>query len=129
MPKLFTGIGHLLMIEAPINAVEAFNVALNVCGGGVGRMARLQLAGAVVSPGWKGAAGGIRLYSPVTFCVGYCRMFSTAATVSRGAVPPGGVASENSFPQFVPSPALPPVEFTHDAITSPKASICPLEAV
>ena len=69
--------------------------------------------GAAFKTGWNGGVDGSKANSEVRLLVGLFKIFNNAVATSVGAAPPGGVESVNSVPQFDPSPAMPPVLFTH----------------
>jgi len=70
--------------------------------------------GAAFKTGWNGGVDGSKPNSGVRSLVGLFKIFNNAVATSVGAAPPEGVESVNSVPQFEPSPAMPPVVFTHD---------------
>jgi hypothetical protein len=75
--------------------------------------------GAAVRTGSNGGVDGVvgnKANSGVRSLVGLFNIFNNAVVTSAGAAPPEGVESVNSLPQFDPSPATPPVVFTHDEI-------------
>jgi len=95
--------------------------------------ARLEIGsvheeGQLLRVGWNGGEGGTSPKIAQVFSAGLLTMFSTAPMVSVGAVPPVGLVSLKSAPQFVLSPADPPVELTHEEIASAKVVISKLDA-
>src|SRR5580658_1459197 len=75
--------------------------------------------GAALKTGWNGGVDGVVGTNPnswVRSLVGLFKISNNAVVTSVGAAPTGGVESVNSRPQFDPSPATPPVVFTHDEI-------------
>lgn len=69
--------------------------------------------GAVFKTGWNGGVGGSKANSEFGSLVGLFKIFNNAVATLAGAAPPEGVESVNSVPQIDPSPALPPLLFTH----------------
>ena len=69
--------------------------------------------GAAFKSGPNGGVDGSKENSGVSSLVELFKIFNTAVATLAGAAPPEGVESVNSAPQFDPSPALPPVLFTH----------------
>jgi hypothetical protein len=95
-------------------------------GDGVGDViASVQSAGTELSDGWKGPVGGSRSKIGTTFVVGFCAMSNRAPTVSVAAALLEAEASENSCPQELESPVVPPLELTQtDTILASVVSFC-----
>jgi hypothetical protein len=87
--------------------------------------------GAAVKTGSNGGVdGGVgnKENSGVRSLVGLFKIFNNAVATSAGAAPPEGAESVNSVPQFDPSPAMPPVVFTHAEIMPASVLISALGA-
>jgi hypothetical protein len=85
--------------------------------------------GAELKNGVNGGVDGSKPNSEVRLLVGLFKIFNKAVVTSVGAAPPEGVASVNSVPQFDPSPATPPLVFTHDDTMSASVLISVLGTV
>ena len=79
--------------------------------------------GAALSWGWNGAEGDTRPNSDAVLSEGLFARFSNAESVSVGGVVFAGVVKAKSCPHAVESPAMPPLELIHAAITLPRVLI------
>lgn len=79
--------------------------------------------GTALSWGWNGAEGDARPNSDAVLSEGLFARFSNAESVSVGGVVFAGVLKARSCPHAAESPAVPPVELIHAAITSPRVLI------
>src|ERR1035438_9213586 len=78
--------------------------------------------GAAFKTGPNGGVDGSKANSEVRLLVELFKIFNNAVATLAGAAPPEGVESVNSVPQLDPSPALPPLLFTH-AETMPASEL------